>query len=316
MKLVAEIGSSHNNKMVHVIRMMHETVQADAFKLQTWASDSMAVPHKLTSGPWAGKSLPGLYRKARLPWCWHQAIFDLGQEIGKEVFSTPFDRHSVDFLERLDCPRYKIASFEVVDLELVEHVAQTGKPIILSTGQVTHEELEQALDVVTPHTNDITLLHCVSQYPPDLSEVNLNAMLALQAFGFPVGISDHTPGTLVPIAATALGAEVIEKHIGLSDRGLDGGFSMRTYQFNKMAIRVREAGEVMGHRWAPPEDLQLRRSLYFSENLPAGTRVERSHLKTARPNLGLCPLDIKKILGKSLTEEVLKNQPVSTRLVS
>jgi len=315
MKIIAEIGAAHNGKLKNVFRLMEETVQADYFKIQVWTPDSMSVPYWLKDGPWAGEHLTKLYQKAHLPWAWCSEIFDYGNKLGRPVFASPFDKLSVDFLERLHCPMYKIASFEVVDLELVEYVAKTEKPIILSTGQVTHEELEQVLEVVVPHTSDITLLHCVSQYPTGYSEANLESMLALKAFGYPVGISDHTPGSTVPIAATALGAEMIEKHIGLSDRGLDGGFSMRPYQFNSMGIKVRDTQLALGHRYAPPEDLHLRRSLYFSENLPAGTRVFKSHLKTARPNLGLCPLQMEKILGHELTEDVLKNQPVSLQLV-
>ena len=314
MKLIAEIGAAHNGKLKNVFRLMEETVQADAFKLQTWTSDSMSVPHILTSGPWAGKDLTALYHKARLPWDWHQDIFDLGRDLGKEVFSSPFDRHSVDFLEKLGCPRYKIASFEVVDLGLVEYIAQTGKPMILSTGQVTANELEKVLEVILKHNKDITLLYCISQYPTSFEEVSIRRMKTLHCFGIPVGISDHTPGDVVPIMATALGATMIEKHVGLTDRGLDGGFSMRTYQFNSMAIKVRQAEAALVSSGAEM-NTNLRRSLYFARDMAKGETIRDWCLKTARPNKGLCPLEIKKILGKELTEGALKNQPVSLQLV-
>jgi len=250
-----------------------------------------------------------LYKKARLPWEWHQEFFDQCRVRNKIPFSAPFDEQSVEFLERLDCPMYKVASYEMVDLRLVECVARTGKPMIMSCGQADSHEIRAAVKTAEKYCDDITLLHCVSQYPTQTSEVNLKTMNALSRFGHKIGLSDHSKGSLVPIAAATLGAKVIEKHISITDRGLDGLFALRPYQFNKMAIRVRQVAECMG-KVKFGGDFELRRSLYFKQNLPAGTRIEERHLKTARPNLGLSPVDINRAVGRRLLLDVLQDQPV------
>ena len=309
MMLVAEIGASHSKRLTNITQLITQTHQADAFKIQTWSEDSMAVPYRLRSGPWQGKDLVNLYRKARLPWEWHQDFFDACRVRNKVPFSTPFDERAVDFLERLDCPMYKIASFEMVDLRLIECVARTGKPMIMSCGQADTHEIRAAVNTAEKYCDDITLLHCVSQYPTDFSGVNLKTMNALSRFGHKVGLSDHSKGDVVPIVAATLGAKVIEKHISLTERGLDGGFALRPHQFNKMAIRVRQVAECMGEVKFGG-DFELRRSLYFVANLPAGTQIKPCHIKTARPNLGISPLQMGKVIGKTLTHDVEQDQPV------
>jgi N-acetylneuraminate synthase len=293
MLLVAEIGASHNRKLENALRLIRETPEAHAFKIQTWYGDSMSVPYTLTSGPWKGYDLAKLYERARTPWEWHQEIFDSCRVRNVIPFSTPFDRQSVDFLERLDCPMYKIASFELVDLQLIDYVAQTGKPMIMSCGQADTHEIRAAVNTARKYCDDITLLHCVSQYPTETSEVNLKTMNALSRFGCKVGLSDHSKGDLVPIAAATMGAKVIEKHISIHQQGLDGKFSMKPYQFNNMARKVKRVDEVMGEVKFGG-DFELRRSLYFTANLPAGTQIKPMHIKTARPNLGLSPVKIEK----------------------
>jgi N-acetylneuraminate synthase len=313
MFLIAEIGASHNRKLRNVIRMIRET-EADAIKLQTWSKDSMAVSHRLESGLWAGKNLVDLYRKAHLPWEWHATIFDACRIRNIVPFSSPFDIPSVDFLERLDCPMYKIASYELVDLRLVEYVAMTGKPMIMSCGQADTHEIRAAVNTAQKYCDDITLLHCVSQYPLDMSEVNLKTMNALKRFDCKIGLSDHTKGSQVAVMAATLGASVIEKHVGLNGSGLDGGFSMRCYQFNKMAAKVRAVERVMGEVKFGG-DTELRRSLYFTANIPKGTRIDHRHLKTARPNKGLTPIKIDKIIGKRLNQDVAEDQAVMLKFV-
>ena len=308
MLLVAEIGASHNGKLRNVLRLIRET-EPDAIKIQTWYEDSMSVPYMLTSGPWEGRNLVDLYRKAKLPWEWHQEIFDYCRVRNIVPFSTPFDRQSVDFLERLDCEMYKVASFELVDLQLVDYIAQTGKPMIMSCGQADSHEIRAAVATVNKYHNDLTLLHCVSQYPTDLADVNLKTMNALSRFGCQVGISDHSEGSLVPVVAATLGARVIEKHISLHNQGLDGPFSMKPSSFNNMAEKVRQVETVMGEvRFGG--DFELRRSLYFAANLPAGTQIKPMHIKTARPNLGASPLEMEKVIGRSLSSDVEQDQPV------
>jgi N-acetylneuraminate synthase len=270
----------------------------------------MAVEHKIKGGIWDGWDLPKLYRKASLPLASHPEVFDYVRSKGKVIFSTPFDRRSVDYLERLDCPMYKVASFELVDLELLRYIAQTGKPMILSTGQVSTGELAVVMGELERYDNHITLLHCVSQYPTEYKDVNLNRMVRLKAWGHPVGLSDHSPGSTVPIAAAALGATMIEKHVCLRWTGLDKRFAMPPWQFNAMAKQVRDAWDAMGDDVDREKDTSMRRSLYYRADMPSGTRVTEADLKTARPNQGLCPLQAKKILGRELTEDVVVDQPV------
>lgn len=310
MKLVAEIGASHNGSLERAI----ETIRAITphyVKFQTWSSDTMAVSHKLTSGPWAGWDLVDLYREAQTPWEWHRELFDVVRECGMIPFSTPFDIPSVEFLEELDCPMYKIASFELVDLELIKHVGMTGKPIIMSCGQAEKHEIRAAVHTALKYTADITLLHCVSEYPTPPEQANIRSMEGLKhCFPFcKVGISDHSHGSIVPLVATALGADMIEKHVTLDREGLDGQFAMLPDHFNAMCSSCLEAEIALGKiRFA--EGGELRRSLYFAEDLEAGIILERKHVKTARPNMGLSPIKIEKILGKKLTEDVIKDQPV------
>jgi len=308
MMVVAEVGASHHRKISNVLRMIRET-DANALKIQTWYEDSMAVSHVLKSGPWIGRDLVDLYRKARLPWEWHQEIFDYCRVRNIVPFSTPFDRQSVEFLERLNCAMYKVASFEMVDLRLVACIAETGKPLLMSTGQSESHEIRAAVTTAQKYHNDITLLHCVSQYPTETSEVNLKTMRALRRFDTKIGLSDHSDGDVVPIMAATLGASVIEKHICLHKQGLDGAFAMTPPQFNRMARKVRQVSEVMGEVKFGG-DHALRRSLYFTQDLPAGTRVIDSHIKTARPNKGLSPLTIHKVVGQVLSESVTRDQPV------
>jgi len=315
MMLVAEIGASHNKRLDSILKLIRYTTEADAFKIQTWSEDSMAVAHVLKSGPWKGKDLRKLYRRARLPWEWHQDFFDACRVRNKVGFSSPFDEKSVDFLEKLDCPMYKIASFELVDLRLIECVARTGKPMIISCGQADTHEIRAAVNTAEKYCHDITLLHCVSQYPTETSEVNLKTMTALNRFGCKVGLSDHSKGDIVPIVSASMGAKVIEKHISLQNMGLDGSFSMRPAQFNCMAKKVRQVPEIIG-KVKFGGDFELRRSLYFTCNLPAGAQIKPMHIKTARPNHGLSPLKIDKVIGHTLAEDVEKDQPVSLALVT
>ena len=315
MQVIAEIGASHNRKLENVFRLIDETTQASGFKIQTWSKGTMAVPNQfLESGIWKKKSLTSLYKQAWLPWEWHGQIFEYCKEKEIMLYSSPFDKLSVDFLERFDCPAYKIASFEAIDIELVTYIAKTGKPIVMSTGQLADDEIAPVVEAIVKHNSKLMLLHCVSQYPTSLENVNLLRMLELKKYGFPVGVSDHTPGATVPIAATALGASMVEKHIVLNYRGPDREFAMTPYQFNEMAEAVRDTGTALR---LPQDkvDLGLRRSLYFARGMKVGERICLDDMKTARPNLGLSPLQIERILGKLLTEEVFKDQPVALGLV-
>ena len=314
MMIVAEIGASHRGHPDNALELIRTCVQADAIKFQLW-TEPMAVEHRLKSGPWENWDLRDLYTVAETKKEWLPDLFDSCRVRDLVPFCSPFDLGAVDFLEDLDCPMYKIASFELVDLQLVEYVAMTRKPIIISTGQADRHEIRAAVNTVRKWNDDLTLLHCVSQYPASLGDVNLITMKALKRhFECKVGISDHTEGSVVPIVAASMGADMIEKHVCLDNRGLDSGFAMLPRQFNEMAIQARHAREVMG-KIKFGGDFELRRSLYFSQDLPAGTVINRSHIKTARPNKGLSPLQIEKILGRELTEDVWTDQPVKITYV-
>ncbi len=312
--IVAEISCGHRGSLDRARQTIHQ-VDADCIKFQLW-TEPMAAPHVLTDGPWAGTDLVDLYDAARTPAYWLPELFDKVREKGSIPMATPFDLPAVDFLERLDCPIYKVASFELVDLKLVEFVAKTRKPIVLSTGQANLAEIRAAVWTAKKHTDDITLLHCVSQYPTQIEDANLKTMQGLkQHFPFcKIGLSDHSQGPWVALAATALGAEMIEKHVDLDRTSLDGAFAMTPSEFSNMAKGCREVKKALGEiRYS--EGGELRRSLYWAEDIPQGTTVDHKHLKTLRPNLGLSPVLIDRVMGKKTTESVFHDQPVSLKSV-
>lgn len=300
--IVAEMSANHMGSLSRALAIVDAAAWAgaDAIKLQTWGPDTMCIDrdYKLTSGPWAGRTLFDLYRQAWLPWDWHPAIFARAAERGIECFSAPFDRESVDFLEGLGCTRYKIASFELVDLDLIRYVASKGKPMILSTGMATLQEISDAYsECVDLIVGDVTVLKCTSAYPADASDANLATMSQQLASGMRAGLSDHTPGIGVAVAAAALGAVMIEKHLTLSRGagGLDAGFSMEPHEFKQMVMECRRAAAAIGSvKYGPglSESTDLRRSLYVAKPIRAGDVITEEHLCTARPAMGL-PCEMK-----------------------
>jgi N-acetylneuraminate synthase len=294
---------------------------ADALKIQTWFPDTMCLDRSYTldSGPWAGRKLFDLYKEAWLPWTWHPAIFARAAERGIECFSAPFDRQSVDFLEALGCPRYKIASFELVDLELIRYAASKGKPMILSTGMASSDEIEAALGAVESQqgVNTATVLKCTSAYPADASDANL---CHGRAWGSKWGVSDHTPGIGVAVAAAALGATMIEKHLTLSraDGGPDAGFSMEPHEFKQMVIECRRAAAAIGEPKfgpGPNESTALRRSLYIARDIAEGEILTAVHVCTARPAMGLAPQQLGMVVGLRMTRAAQRGQPLTADMV-
>jgi len=273
----------------------------------------MAIPGEfIKEGPWAGREMAELYQEAQTPSEWLPELFQEAVDCGVVPFSTPFDLASVDLLEGLDCPMYKIASFELVDLQLVKAVAMTEKPLIFSIGQAEKHEIRSAVVTALKWNEDITLLHCVSEYPTSPDQANLKTLQALKEV-FPyckIGISDHSTGWLVPVTAMILGAEMIEKHVSLG-QGLDKDFALSTTDFNNMVSMCKLAHSSIGKVQFANGEFPLRRSLYFSQDLKAGTEIQGRHIKTARPNKGLSPVKIDKVLGKKLVESVVNNQPVT-----
>lgn len=321
--IVCELSANHLGSLDRALMLVQAaaTAGANAVKLQTFMPGQMVgaehyvVPH----GPWAGRRLIDLYREAWTPWEWHLPVFEHAHGLGLDAFSTPFSREAVDFLEKLDCPRYKIASFELVDLPLIRHAARTGKPLVISTGMGTAREVAEAvMNAKAAGCKDLTLLKCTSGYPANPMDANLKTMQDLRnRFSCKVGISDHTQGVGVAVAAAALGADMIEKHMTLrrSDGGPDGEFSMEPEEFAHMVTAVKAAREALGDvRYGPtPSEvtsLPLRRSLYFTNSLKAGGKIRWSDIKTARPALGLMPRDIDRIVGKQVRHAVMAGEPV------
>ena len=271
MFLVAEIGAGHAGSLQRALLLVDQAAKAgvDAVKFQTFSPDQMAVHYKIQSGAWKGRDLVELYREAHTPKAWHPVLFQRARELSLVAFSSPFHADDVDFLETLDCPIYKIASPELVDLELISLVAQTGKPIIMSTGGASRDEIKQAVKIASRHCDDITLLHCVSQYPAAIEDTNLATMLELSKYSCKVGLSDHSKDSLVAIMAATLGATCIEKHICIDGIGLDSGFAMNFEALSCLTRDLKAVGNAMG-KVKFGQASEWRRSLYYARDIAKG----------------------------------------------
>lgn len=289
--IVAELSANHLGSLKRALAIVDAAADsgADAIKLQTWTKDTMCLDREytLSSGPWAGKKLFDLYQEAWTPWEWHKPIFEHARKRGLIPFSAAFDCESVDFLETLGVDRHKVASFELTDLPLIRYMASKGKPMILSTGMATRDEAIAAWR----HCPDATMLLCTSAYPADASDANLVTASTWEEWG----LSDHTLGIGVAVAAAALGAVMIEKHLTLSraDGGLDAGFSMEPDEFKQMVTECRRAAAAIGEvKYGPTksEDTSLRRSLWTTMDVSKGDKLVLGvNVATARPALGLSP---------------------------
>jgi len=320
MMIVAEVSANHNGSFETAMRTIEAAAECGAthIKIQTFSPEKMAIPgYKIESGPWIGRDLVDLYKEAQTPYEWHENLFRYARSLGLEIFSTPFDASDVDFLEELDCPIYKIASFELLDLRLIKRAADTGKPLIISTGMASGNEIEEAVETARRWgCDDLTLLHCVSEYPAQYNRMNLYKMQTLNIFDPDrIGLSDHSPGTVAAVAAVALGADVIEKHFTLSRAagGLDAKFSLEPFEFRQL---VRDCNNAYDAAWiitGGEQDKSLRRSLYYAEDIKKGTVLANRHIKTARPALGRSPLELDRVLGTILSEDVQENDPVQAQ---
>lgn len=325
---IAEISSNHNQSLTQAKKLFQAAYAAGAtaVKLQTFTADSMTLAH---DGPgfvindpaslWHGRSLYDLYCEGATPYEWHEELFNYGRSLGLEVFSSPFDEQAVDFLEALDAPRYKIASFENTHIPLLKKVAATTKPVIVSTGMASIEDIQLAVDTLRSHgAGAITLLKCTSNYPADASEANLITIADMrERFGCEVGLSDHTKGIGVAVAAVALGATVVEKHFTLDrrDGGLDAEFSMQPDEFRQMVEECERARAALGQVHYDGSEReqtakQFRRSVYFCASLPAGTVLTREHIQVIRPAYGLHPKFYEDLLGQTLLQDVEFGTPV------
>ncbi|WP_300665435.1 pseudaminic acid synthase [Fluviicola sp.] len=312
--IIAELSANHNGSLETAIETIRAAKRAgaDAIKFQTYTADTITLNSKkedfLIQGTiWEGKYLYDLYQEAYTPWEWHQKLFDVAKEEGLICFSSPFDKTAVDFLEDLNVPAYKIASFEITDIPLIEYTASKGKPIIISTGIATHEDVELAVEACKKAGNhEIILLKCTSSYPAPIEEANMVMIPYFEKeFGVISGLSDHTMGSTVALVATCLGAKVIEKHfiIDRSIGGPDASFSMNETEFAEMVKSIRDAEKAMGIVTFELSEKQLisrahSRSLYVSKDLKKGEIVTSEHIRSVRPGFSLHPKHYFEILGK------------------
>jgi N-acetylneuraminate synthase len=315
--IVAELSANHGGSLARALKVMDAAKRAgaDAVKLQTYTADTITIDHDgpgfvIEGGLWRGRRLYELYREAHTPWEWHEALFAKGRELGIPVFSTPFDETAVEFLQRFDPPAYKIASFELLHLPLVRCVAATGKPVIMSTGMATPEEIGESVEAFrSAGGRDLVLLHCVSGYPTPAEQSNLRRMPRLASeFGCPAGLSDHSLGTDVAIAAVALGACLIEKHFTLrrADGGPDAAFSLEPEDLRSLAHGARAAFAALGTGNEARADVEkgnmvFRRSIYVVRDMTAGELFTRDNVRTIRPGYGLAPRHLPEILGRRAT---------------
>ncbi len=312
--IIAELSANHNGNIENAIATIKAAKRAgaDAVKIQTYTADTMTINSDnedfiINGTIWEGRKLYDLYQEAYTPWEWHETLFKVANDEGLECFSSPFDKTAVDFLETLDCPIYKIASFEITDIPLIEYVASKGKPIIMSTGIATLEDIELAVETCRKvGNNQITLLKCTSSYPAPIEEANMAMIPELaRRFNVVTGLSDHTMGSTVPIVATALGAKVIEKHFILdrSIGGPDASFSMNEQEFTEMVRAVREAEKavgVMDYELTPKQvdGRRFCRSLYVVKDIKKGEVIREEQVRSIRPGFGGHPKELKNIIGE------------------
>ena len=314
--IIAELSANHNGSLERALQTIDAAQQAgaNAIKLQTYTADTMTIncDHEdfmIKGGLWDGYKLYDLYRWAETPFEWHQAMFEHARKLGITVFSTPFDESAVDLLEQLDAPAYKIASFENTDLPLVRYVAKTGKPIIMSTGMATENEIAEAVDAArSSGCTELVLLHCISSYPAPINQANIRQLVELgQRFDVVPGLSDHTLGTTASVAAVALGACVIEKHFTISraDKGPDSEFSIEPGELQRLCRETHDVWQALGQvsyarQTSEKANKAFRRSIYFVRDLPAGSIIGPNDIRRIRPGMGLAPKHFNKLLGKRL----------------
>jgi pseudaminic acid synthase len=329
---VAELSANHNQNFEQAVRIIHAAkgAGADAVKLQTYTADTITVPSdkqcfRIAGGTlWDGRTLHDLYQEAFTPWEWQPKLKKIADDLGMHLFSSAFDDTAVDFLEQMNVPAHKVASFELVDIGLIQKMARTGKPMIISTGMATEAEITEAVDAVrSAGATQIALLKCTSAYPAPPEEANLSTIPELaRRFHCPVGLSDHTMGIAVPVAAVALGACIIEKHICLTraDGGPDSGFSLEPHEFKAMVDAVRVAEKALGTpQFAPgareSNSLKFRRSLFVVEDVKQGELFTKQNVRSIRPADGLHPRHFKDILGKRAACDIERATPLQWTMI-
>ena len=331
--VIAELSANHHQNFEEAVKLIEKAKEAgaDAVKLQTYTPDTLTINvdsdlfRHNTGSLWAGRTLYDLYNEAYMPWKWQPKLKEIANDLDLDLFSTAYDHTAVDFLEEMEVPAYKIASFENVDLPLLRRIAQTGKPIIMSTGMATLAEIDEAVRTIREAGgSQLALLKCTSAYPAQPEEMNLRTMPHLaEAFNVPVGLSDHTLGIAVPVAAVALGACIIEKHFTLSRAtpGPDSAFSLEPHEFKAMVEAVRVAEKALGQvRYEVTEreaaSRVFRRSLFVVKDVKAGEVFTEENVRSIRPGYGLVPRHMQDVLGRRAARDIERGTPLSWQHVS
>lgn len=328
--MVAEMSANHSGSYERAAEIVHAAREsgADAIKVQTYTADTLTIPSKLPhfriqGTLWDGRTLHDLYQEAHMPWEWQPRLKTLAESLGMDFFSTPFDKSAVDFLESMHVPAHKIASFELVDLPLIREVARTGKPVIMSTGMASVDEIRDAVDALRGEGNEqVVLLKCTSAYPARPEEMNLRTIPDMvETFRAPVGLSDHSMGFAVAVAAVALGACVIEKHFTLrrADGGPDSAFSMEPAEFKAMVEAVRMTEKALGRVSYEPDEVEarnkvFRRSLFVVRDVRKGERLTPDNVRSIRPGHGMPPKYIDEVMGATAAVDIPAGTPLSREL--
>jgi N-acetylneuraminate synthase len=328
--VIAELSGNHNGELERALALIDAAAEAgaDAVKLQTYTADTITLDHRgpgfvIESGLWAGRSLYDLYSEAFTPFEWHPALFERARARGVICFSSPFDDTAIELLERLDAPAFKIASFEAVDLPLIRRAARSGRPLIVSTGMTSPSEIAEAVQAATEAGAPVALLHCVSAYPARHADANLRMIPRLsEDYGCVTGLSDHTLGTSAAVAAIALGACVIEKHVTLAraDGGPDAAFSLEPQELSRLVQDCRNAWEALGgadYRRSEDEAVnrQFRRSLYVVRPVARGAVLTREDVRSIRPGFGLEPKHLDAVLGRKAVRDLARGEPLAFEML-
>ena len=329
--IVAELSGNHNGEIERAkeIILSAKNCGADAVKIQTYTPDTITINHDsedflIKEGLWKGKYLYDLYKEAHTPWEWHKDLFKYAKKIGITLFSSPFDKTAVDFLEELGNPVYKIASPELIDLELIKKVASTNKPIIFSTGMASISEISDAITTARKNgAQDLIVLHCTSAYPAPIEEANLSTIDEIsKRFSVLAGLSDHTKGILVPALASVMGACLIEKHftISRSEGGVDSDFSIEPHELESLVKQTKDAKSAIGKPAFDPTDsegklIKGRRSLYIVKNLKKGQIITEEYIKSIRPGYGVLPKYINLIIGSKAVRNLNFGEPFSLDMI-
>ena len=330
--IIAEMSANHAGNINYAKEIIHAAKEsgADCIKIQTYTPDTMTIDcsnsyFQITDGTWKGENLYGLYQKAYTPWEWQAELKEEAEKIGIAFFSTPFDKSSVDFLEDMGMDFYKVASFEMVDIPFLEYVASKGKPMIVSTGMGTIEEIEDVKKAVYGQGNEqLILLKCSSAYPANPAEMNLRTIMDMrERFDVPVGLSDHSLGSMSAVTAVAMGASVIEKHFCISREieNPDASFSMTPEEFSSMVKDIRMTETALGkvsYGAAKQEESSIvfRRSLFAVQDIKAGEEFNEENIRSIRPGYGLKPKHYKEIIGKRATQDIKRGEPLSFEMIT